>query len=80
MLQGGVARHSKLSILWVLRPMTFWRPARWLTKSLFILISYFDGRRGRECIRRLWGIVRQQLLLDPSIPFNTHSSPACAIV
>jgi hypothetical protein len=29
---------------------------------------------------RLWGVVRQQLLLDPSIPYTTHNSSACAIV
>ena len=29
---------------------------------------------------RLWGVVRQQLLLDPSIPYTTHNSSACAIL
>jgi len=29
---------------------------------------------------RLWGVVRQQLLLDPLIPYTTHNSSACAIV
>lgn len=29
---------------------------------------------------RLWGVVRQQLLLDPSIPYTTHNSSACAII
>jgi hypothetical protein len=29
---------------------------------------------------RLWGVVRQQLLLDPSIPYTTHNSSACAVV
>jgi hypothetical protein len=28
----------------------------------------------------LWGVVRQQLLLDDSIPYTTHNSSACAIV
>jgi hypothetical protein len=29
---------------------------------------------------RLWGVVRQQLLLDDSIPYTTHNSSACAIL
>jgi len=29
---------------------------------------------------RLWGVVRQQLLLDPSIRYTSHNSSACAIV
>lgn len=29
---------------------------------------------------RLWGVVRQQLLLDDSIPYTTHNSSACAVV
>lgn len=29
---------------------------------------------------RLWGVVRQQLLLDERIPFTTRNSSACAIV
>ena len=29
---------------------------------------------------RLWGVVRQQLLLDNSISYTTHNSSACAIV
>ncbi len=29
---------------------------------------------------RLWGVVRQQLLVDPAIPYTSHNSAACAIV
>ena len=29
---------------------------------------------------RLWGVVRQQLLLDRAIPYTSHNSAACAIV
>ena len=29
---------------------------------------------------RLWGVVRQQLLLDDSIPYTSHNSSACAVI
>jgi hypothetical protein len=29
---------------------------------------------------RLWGVLRQQLLLDPAIPYTSHNSSACAVV
>jgi hypothetical protein len=29
---------------------------------------------------RLWGVVRQQLLVDPAIPYTTHNSSACAVI
>jgi hypothetical protein len=29
---------------------------------------------------RLWGVVRQQLLVDPRIPYTSHNSSACAVV
>ena len=29
---------------------------------------------------RLWGVVRQQLLLDPGIPYTSHNSSACAVI
>jgi tRNA(Ile2) C34 agmatinyltransferase TiaS len=29
---------------------------------------------------RLWGVVRQQLLVDPRIPYTSHNSSACAIL
>jgi tRNA(Ile2) C34 agmatinyltransferase TiaS len=29
---------------------------------------------------RLWGVVRQQLLVDPRIPYTSHNSSACLVV
>ena len=29
---------------------------------------------------RVWGVVRQQLLVDPGIPYTSHNSSACVIV
>lgn len=29
---------------------------------------------------RLWGVIRQQLLVDPRIPYTSHNSSACAVV
>ena len=29
---------------------------------------------------KVWGIVRQQLLVDPAIPYTSHNSSACVIV
>lgn len=29
---------------------------------------------------RVWGVVRQQLLVDPRIPYTSHNSSACVIV
>jgi hypothetical protein len=29
---------------------------------------------------RIWGVVRQQLLVDPRIPFTSHNSSACTVV
>ena len=29
---------------------------------------------------RLWGVVRQQLLVHPDVPFTSHNSSACAVV
>jgi hypothetical protein len=42
------------------------------------LARWFENELPDSC--RLWGVVRQQLLLDPSIPYTTHNSSACAIV
>jgi len=42
------------------------------------LARWFENELPGSC--RLWGVVRQQLLLDPSIPYTTHNSSACAIV
>ena len=29
---------------------------------------------------RVWGVVRQQLLVDPAIPYTSHNSSACMVV
>jgi hypothetical protein len=42
------------------------------------LARWFENELPHSCC--LWGVVRQQLLLDPSIPYTTHNSSACAIV
>jgi hypothetical protein len=42
------------------------------------LARWFEYKLPKTC--RLWGVVRQQLLLDDSIPYTTHNSSACAIV
>ena len=42
------------------------------------LARWFENELPKSC--RLWGVVRQQLLLDESIPYTTHNSSACAIV
>ena len=42
------------------------------------LARWFENELPHPC--RLWGVVRQQLLLDVSIPYTTHNSSACAIV
>jgi len=42
------------------------------------LARWFQNELPQSC--RLWGVVRQQLLLDPSIAYTTHNSSACAIV
>jgi len=42
------------------------------------LARWFENELPKTC--RLRGVVRQQLLLDHSIPYTTHNSSACAIV
>jgi len=42
------------------------------------LARWFENELPESC--RLRGVVRQQLLLDDSIPYTTHNSSACAIV
>lgn len=42
------------------------------------LARWFGNELPDGC--RLWGVVRQQLLLDDSIPYTTHNSSACAII
>ncbi|HET6351648.1 MAG TPA: hypothetical protein VFG89_05915 [Coriobacteriia bacterium] len=42
------------------------------------LVRWFEHELPRGCT--LWGVVRQQLLVDPAIPYTSHNSSACAIV
>ncbi len=42
------------------------------------LARWFEDELPKSC--RSWGVVRQQLLVDPSIPYTTHNSSACAII
>jgi hypothetical protein len=42
------------------------------------LARWFEKELPPEC--RLWGVVRQQLLLDEAIPYSSHNSSACAVV
>jgi hypothetical protein len=42
------------------------------------LARWFEKELPNSC--RLWGVVRQQLLLDKSIDYTSHNSSACAVV
>jgi hypothetical protein len=42
------------------------------------LVRHFESVLPEGC--RLWGVVRQQLLVDDRIPYTSHNSSACAIV
>jgi hypothetical protein len=42
------------------------------------LARYFEKELPAGC--RLWGVVRQQLLLHADVPFTSHNSSACVIV
>jgi hypothetical protein len=42
------------------------------------LARWFEGELPQGC--RLWGVVRQQLLVDPAIPYTSHNSSACVVV
>jgi hypothetical protein len=42
------------------------------------LARWFENELPESC--KLWGVVRQQLLMDDAIPFTTHNSSACAII
>lgn len=42
------------------------------------LVRWFEKVLPHGC--RLWGVVRQQLLVDPRIPYTSHNSSACAVV
>lgn len=42
------------------------------------LVRWFEQELPDTC--RLWGVVRQQLLVHPDIPYTSHNSSACAVV
>lgn len=42
------------------------------------LARWFDRELPKGC--RMWGVVRQQLLVHPEIPYTSHNSSACAVV
>ena len=42
------------------------------------LARWFERELPQGC--RLWGVVRQQLLLDDAIPYTSHNSSACAVL
>ncbi|SEM74438.1 hypothetical protein SAMN04489760_14115 [Syntrophus gentianae] len=42
------------------------------------LARHFEELLPEKC--RVWGVVRQQLLVDPGIPYTSHNSSACVIL
>jgi hypothetical protein len=42
------------------------------------LARWFEQELPEGCV--MWGVVRQQLLLDPAIPYTSHNSAACAVI
>ncbi|MDZ4180891.1 MAG: hypothetical protein U1E29_16945 [Coriobacteriia bacterium] len=42
------------------------------------LVRWFEDELPDGC--RLWGVVRQQLLVHPDIPYTSHNSSACAVI
>ncbi len=48
--------------------------------------DYGTGKVARRFIKllpadcKVWGVVRQQLLVDPAIPYTSHNSSACVVV
>ena len=42
------------------------------------LTRHFENMLPEEC--SLWGVVRQQLLVDDRVPYTSHNSSACAVV
>lgn len=42
------------------------------------LVRWFEEELPESC--SLWGVVRQQLLVHPDIPYTSHNSSACAVV
>jgi len=42
------------------------------------LVRWFERALPEAC--SMWGVVRQQLLVDPAIPYTSHNSSACAVI
>ena len=42
------------------------------------LVRWFEEELPEGCT--MWGVVRQQLLVDPAIPYTSHNSSACMVV
>lgn len=42
------------------------------------LVRWFEDELPEACT--MWAVVRQQLLVDPAIPYTSHNSSACAVV
>jgi len=42
------------------------------------LARWFEKALPDKC--HLWGVARQQLLVDPAIPYTSHNSSACAVI
>ncbi|MCE5203024.1 MAG: hypothetical protein ABFC80_00190 [Coriobacteriales bacterium] len=42
------------------------------------LVRWFSDQLPEGC--SMWGVVRQQLLVHPDIPYTSHNSSACAVV
>lgn len=42
------------------------------------LARWFEDELPKGCT--MWGVLRQQLLVDPAIPYTSHNSSACAVV
>ncbi len=42
------------------------------------LVRWFEDELPAGC--SMWGVVRQQLLVHPDIPYTSHNSSACAVV
>jgi len=42
------------------------------------LVRWFTDKLPEGC--ELWGVVRQQLIVDPRVPYTSHNSSACAVI
>ena len=42
------------------------------------LARWFERELPRRC--SMWGVIRQQLLVDKAIPYTSHNSSACVVV